>query len=370
MLNKIFATIKFVGAIPTLLLAVAYVASAYGGIADPDNGTKYAILCLGYPILLFASLALLAVWLLLRQWSLAAITVCSLAVTAGPIATYHPFNITSHQAGKNDSTFRLLTFNVMNFDDFDGTVHDENRTVQYILDTDADVVCLQEGAQGVEFTSIDVIKSTLPKLLDRYPYHTNGTDDMVLLSKYPFEPCDDYVLGSNRKKVVSYNVHIKGHTVKIFNCHLQSIGLTMNDKEIYKQITEIDQLNHMEPIDAIKEVRSNLFSKLSVAFKERAKQARELRKLIDNSGQNVIVCGDFNDTPGSYSYRTVRGNDLRDAYLDCAFGPTITYHDNRFYFKIDHVLYRGDIKAIDIERGSINSSDHYPLLATFALGQS
>lgn len=370
MLNKISTTIKFVGAIPTLLLAVAYVASAYGGIADPDDGTKYAILCLGYPILLFASLALMAVWLLLRQWPLAAITACSLVATAGPIATYHPFNISTSPASDSDSTFRLLTFNVMNFDDFDGTVHTTNRTVKYILDTDADVVCLQEGAQGVKFTSIEVIQSTLPELLDRYPYHTNGTDDMVLLSKYPFELCNDYVIGSNRKKVVSYNVNIKGYSVKIFNCHLQSIGLTMNDKEIYKQITEIDRLNHMEPIDAIKEVRSNLFSKLSAAFKERAKQARELRKLIDHSGKNVIVCGDFNDTPGSYSYRTVCGNDMHDAYLDCAFGPTITYHDNRFFFKIDHVLYRGDLKAIDIERGNINSSDHYPLLATFTIGSN
>ena len=81
----------------------------------------------------------------------------------------------------------------------------------------------------------------------------------------------------------------------------------------------------------------------------------------------MIVCGDFNDTPGSYSYRTVRGDDMRDAYLDCAFGPAITYHDNRFYFKIDHVLYRGNLRAVDIERGRIDASDHYPLLATFVL---
>ena len=57
--------------------------------------------------------------------------------------------------------------------------------------------------------------------------------------------------------------------------------------------------------------------------------------------------------------------DMKDAYAENAFGPTITYHGNRFYFRIDQVLYKGDMKAVDIERGDIESSDHYPLLTTF-----
>ena len=56
---------------------------------------------------------------------------------------------------------------------------------------------------------------------------------------------------------------------------------------------------------------------------------------------------------------------MRDAYTDSAFGPTITYIDSRFYFHIDQILYRGDMRAVGIERGNIKSSDHYPLIATF-----
>lgn len=365
MLKKLLFPIKFAALIATILLAIAYVVSAYSGMVNPEKDAKFAIIGLGYPLLFSASLLVLGLWLIFKQWWLAAITACSLIATADPLTTFFPFG-SSQEVADTSETFTLLTFNVMNFDDFDGTVHEPNRTVQYILQTDADIVCLQEGAQGVRFTSINVIQNSLPELIARYPYYTNGTDDMVLLSKYPFELCDEYVTSSERKKVVAYNINIKGHTVKIFNCHLQSIGLTMSDKEIYKQITEIDGINHIEPIDAIKEVRSNLFSKLSAAFKQRAKQAHDLRELIDSSGKDVIVCGDFNDTPGSYSYRTVRGDDMHDAYNDCANGPTITYHDNRFFFKIDHVLYRGDLKAIAIKRGDIDSSDHYPLIATFA----
>ena len=60
---------------------------------------------------------------------------------------------------------------------------------------------------------------------------------------------------------------------------------------------------------------------------------------------------------------------MHDAYAQNAFGPTITYHGNRFYFRIDHVLYGGDMEAVDIERGDVPSSDHYPLLTTFVFDE-
>ena len=58
------------------------------------------------------------------------------------------------------------------------------------------------------------------------------------------------------------------------------------------------------------------------------------------------------------------GDDLHDAYADAAFGPTITYHENRFYFRIDQILYRGP-EILSIDRGNCKSSDHYPMIATF-----
>lgn len=353
----------------TLLLAVAYVASAYGGCVNPSETTKFAILNLGYPILLLASLLMLVVWLVLRQWKLAAITGVSLMVTVGSILTYCPINFSRHEKlpQEQECSFKLLTFNVMNFNDFDGTVHERNRTMQYILDVDADIVCLQEGAQRKRFADIEIVQSILPELLKRYPYHTDGVDDMVLLSKFPFEDGDDCIEDKYSKKEVSYVVHIGGRSIKIFNCHLHSIGLTVDDKEIYEHLTEIYGMEGLETMEVVKRLRSNVFSKLSRAFVKRSVQAQELRRFIDDSNTDVIVCGDFNDTPGSYCYRTVRGKDMYDAYLECAFGPTITYHDNRFYFKIDHILYRGDMRAVDVERGRIDSSDHYPLLATFTL---
>mgnify|MGYP004449285907 FL=1 len=91
-----------------------------------------------------------------------------------------------------------------------------------------------------------------------------------------------------------------------------------------------------------------------------------MRKNIDEISGPVIVCGDFNDTPSSWTYRTIRGSDLADCYCDCGLGHTITYHENRLYFRLDHIFYKGEgLKAIRIERGNDKFSDHYPLMATF-----
>ena len=75
--------------------------------------------------------------------------------------------------------------------------------------------------------------------------------------------------------------------------------------------------------------------------------------------------GDMNDTPGSYAYRTICGEDMRDSWADVGFGPIYTFHDHHLYVKIDHILYRGDMKVLSSRRDKEGESDHYPLVAVF-----
>ena len=155
-------------------------------------------------------------------------------------------------------------------------------------------------------------------------------------------------------------------TLHIINVHLESLKFTDSDKALYRSITDISKSPDNINEKTVEDVKSKLLTKLAQAFKLRAAQAHDIRTYIDNLGDaNIILCGDFNDTPYSYAYLTVMGDDMADVYKECALGPTITFHANRFYFRIDHILYKGNFKAIDIERGNDKHSDHYPLFATF-----
>ena len=81
----------------------------------------------------------------------------------------------------------------------------------------------------------------------------------------------------------------------------------------------------------------------------------------------VILCGDFNDTPISYSRREIARN-LTDAYVETGFGPGFSYTSNGMRVRIDHIMCSHHwkpyaAKVLTYAKGS----DHYPITAFFSL---
>lgn len=303
-------------------------------------------------------------WIFFRQWKYSLISLITIVICWEPVYTYCPLNILSKDisAEQKANSFSLLTYNIMNYCLYnDEGSEDHNRTVQYIIDANPDIVCLQE-CYGLEPPKIAKVAAwQLDTLKKRYKYIKIDTRDLAIFSKYPFEKVDTEVPKLDGCGVSAYKVHIKDKYITVINVHLESIGLTTNDKELYMQLTALDA----DTKEKLKEVRSQLLWKLTGAFRNRAQQAVAIRNFIDKIDGEVIVCGDFNDVPDSYSYRTIKGN-MKDAYVECGFGPLITYHANRFYFKIDQVFYSGDmLEAVKIKCEKNPSSDHYPLLVDF-----
>lgn len=336
--------------------------AGYGGYINPDKFALAQLANMTFPGWIVLTLILLAVNLFIRK-KLAWLSVVVLVACIGPILTISPLNFTSRSLSPDDEsrTFTLLTYNVYNFRDNQG-VNPEwgNRTLSYILSTDADIVCLQESSNlnGVGK------KAQRDSINSRYPYrlYSNRSGE-VLLSKYHATEIDTPQPDWGSGSFCAYNVEVEGHEVTVVNCHLQSIGLTDDDKELYRELTDKELRNPSR--SELSKVKNGIVTKLLAAFRIRAQQARYIKEFLATRKGNVILVGDFNDVPGSYAYRTIKSDGLKDAYSECAFGPTVTYNDNRFYFRIDQMLYRGDLEAVRIKRGDLRSSDHYPLLATF-----
>lgn len=336
--------------------------ASYGGYINPDKFALAQLANMTFPGWIVLTLILLAVNLFIRK-KLAWLSVAVLVACIGPILTISPLNFTSRSLSPDDDsrTFTLLTYNVYNFRDNQG-VNPEwgNRTLSYILSTDADIVCLQESSNlnGVGK------KAQRDSINSRYPYrlYSNRSGE-VLLSKYHATEIDTPQPDWGSGSFCAYDVEVEGHEVTVVNCHLQSIGLTDDDKELYRELTDKELRNPSR--SELSKVKNGIVTKLLAAFRIRAQQARYIKEFLATRKGNVILVGDFNDVPGSYAYRTIKSDGLKDAYSECAFGPTVTYNDNRFYFRIDQMLYRGDLEAVRIKRGDLRSSDHYPLLATF-----
>lgn len=80
-----------------------------------------------------------------------------------------------------------------------------------------------------------------------------------------------------------------------------------------------------------------LIGKLAEASAIRAVQADSIARLVASyKGGGIIVCGDFNDSPISYTHRVV-GEGLNDAFVESGNGFGISYNQiilfqNRQYF--------------------------------------
>jgi endonuclease/exonuclease/phosphatase family metal-dependent hydrolase len=97
--------------------------------------------------------------------------------------------------------------------------------------------------------------------------------------------------------------------------------------------------------------------------RRRAEQARELRRMIEQETDPVIVVGDFNSTQHHWVYRHISGS-LIDAHRAAGSGFGWTFPAQRPLVRIDHVLVSEAWEVVQTHVGSDHAtSDHRPVVA-------
>ena len=335
------------------------IASAYSDRVSPEKGLLFSYLGLAFPLICAGNLCFVVYWVFWRKWKFLLIGLGAFLVCLGPIRHYFPL----HASKKVDreKVLKVLTYNVMAFGYRNHTKDSPNPIIQYIAESGADIVCLQEYAvarSGKHLTASKVFKA-----LDMYPYRSvfylnaRGARRLgiAVLSKYPISRSRrvDYESTSNGSTV--HELDIEGKKLTLINNHLESFKLTMEDRTRYA--TYIKSLDS----EGLNDLRGDFGRKLSTAFRIRAKQAEAVAREVENAkGDYVLVCGDFNDTPISYAHRTIQG-DLVDAFAESGRGMGVTYNQNFFWFRIDNILHSQNMTSINCSVDEIPYSDHYPL---------
>lgn len=351
------------------VLAVLLVCCAYAGAIDPQRFILAPFLGLAFmPILVLLALALICA-LIWRRWIAVAVVIVSLMATAPIIKLFMPLN-SSDEAPPvpADPTMilKVMTYNVLSFNYNEPNLSAEpSATMRLILDANPDVVLLQEGTPGgVEFEGITSIVPYLGEIKKKYPYCYYGNEGLNLMSKYPFTT---QLLGmpQHERSPLGYNRNGLSYLARAFDLQLPSgkqIRLVDFRLQSYHLSFGKNQVVRVSP-----DVKPSRLERMRRSFALRGENATALRKVIDDSPANLIVCGDMNDITASHVYRVISGNDLKDAWAEAGNGYAYTYNRFGLYYRIDHILYRGAIRAIDAERLKGGSSDHYPMMVTFDL---
>ena len=156
---------------------------------------------------------------------------------------------------------------------------------------------------------------------------------------------------------MSVDADVYGKKARIFNVHLKSIKLGYDD---YDFIDKIENTNNKEKISGW----GNIFSKMSSAYKIRVKQAVMIDSLISLSPYPVILCGDFNEPPASYTYWHIR-HGFKDAFCESGTGFGGTMRVKFLTFRIDYILHSQKLSSKRFRTHTENLSDHYPISCKF-----
>ena len=328
------------------------------GYSDRLNPVAYPILsCFGmaFPIFLLVNLLFLFFWLIFK-WRKVWIPIAGYALVYFPLTLYMPVNMRQEVP---EGAIKIISYNVCSYggnykyeDGFD-TVYN------YLMRQNADIVCLQEDCDSWRrFVFIRYEK--------KYPYNdttvfynnAEGMNAIGIHTRFPIIRKERIPYPSKGNGSVAYFLNTGRDTLLIINNHLEGTHLSDEDRANYKRMIEGEMKR-----DIAKHESLLLLEKLGQAAAMRAPEADVVHQYInDHSQYPIIVCGDFNDNPISYSRQTI-AKGLTDCFMETGRGLGLSYNQKGFYFRIDHILCSQDLQPYNCQiDNKMDASDHYPII--------
>lgn len=353
-----------------ILAAVSLVLAYLSMYISPEKYWQFAFFGLAYPFILLGNICFIAFWLI-RNPKKMAISLLIIIIGYGNIGKHLQFS--SKALPKDTSGFiKVMSYNVKLFDLYNYNKNwtynytGRNEIFQYLRQETPDIVAFQEyfHDSNNNFTTRDSIKKILGTNYyhDYFPYmNKNHHYGIATFSKYPIVQKGEVIFSNDtHNSAIFSDIKINKDTVRVYNAHLQSIKLNKEDFIFSASKNKIK-----DNVESLGNEFANdskmILTKLKLAFVNRAHQAEMIKEHMNNSPYPIIVCGDFNDSPGSYATRVI-SKKLKDAFVVSGKGFGKTYNGKMPSFRIDYILHDKSF----ISRGfktdySILSSDHFPI---------
>ena len=358
--------------ITNIVVVILFLLACLNSYLHPGKWWFISMLGLIFPLLLILVFGFFIFWLFFYSRKLSFLSLFALIIGWTNIHAFLALNISKKTFGpKSEKALRILTWNVRRWDDFvtrkPAASGHRTKMMEFIRQQNADVLCLQEfyepSNSKILPPSISYIREQL-----HYPYYFFSRDYVskkgtleagaIIFSRFPivdtirlrYEPDST----STAESLIEADINVKGKIIRICTTHLQSVLFRSKDFRDVEIIRNVD--------DSALEASKSIAKKLKRAFALRGKQADMVRQEIDRSPHPLIICGDFNDVPNSYTYFRIRG-DRQDAYLKKGFGIGRTYIHLSPTLRIDYILASKDFNILQCSKFALPYSDHYPVIA-------
>jgi endonuclease/exonuclease/phosphatase family metal-dependent hydrolase len=342
---------------------------------EPGTWWMIALLGLAFPFLLFFTAAFFIFWIIFRsKWAFLSLTALILGYQDIRALVGIHFNEDKYAVQKQEGDIRVLTWNVLSFDEPNRNIKHpstyRNNMFDFIKEQDPDVLCFQEY---LEPNSKKYYSNVQDMVKMGYKYHFRVADyarknntfqnGVAIFSKHPIKDSGrvQYSGPQNLRAAESLiyaDVEINGRMIRVYTTHLQSV-LFQN-----KEFRSLEIIKNAE--DSMLEASKSLVKKLRIGYMFRGDQADEVRKHADNSPYPEIICGDFNDVPNSYTYFKVRG-DREDAFVKKGLGIGRTFRNISPTLRIDYIFADKQFEVVQFKRFVLPYSDHFPFITDLRL---
>ena len=338
-------------AIVLLMLLVGY-----SDRLSPVDYPQLSLIGMTLPLFLVLNLLFLFFWLVFK-WQRVWIPVVGFVLAYVPISIYIPLN---RPGDTSEATLKVVSWNVCTYGGNYKYKNGFEVTLDYLKQQDPDIICLQED--------VDTWRRYVVKKYEENGYLYNDTtvfsktkssmNGVGIHSRYPILRKERIAYKANAHGSVAYYLQVGRDTVLVINNHLETTHLSKDDRHNYREMIHGNMGR-----DTARAESMVLAGKLTDASVVRARQAEAVHAYIESHRQYpMIVCGDFNDTPISYSRHTI-AQGLTDCFAARGNGPGLSYNQKGFFFRIDYVLCSDAFEPVRCEVDSkIDSSDHYPVL--------
>ncbi|MDN3723811.1 endonuclease/exonuclease/phosphatase family protein [Aequorivita sp. SDUM287046] len=260
--------------------------------------------------------------------------------------SYFYFNVFYEMSSEADAspyknTLSVLSYNVRLFNAYEENPKtDAAQTIAEILvEENPDVVCVQEyyKPNNIDFST--------------YPYqyiHFKSEKAKLghaIFSKYPIINKGGFDFEDTYNNTLYADVLKGKDTLRVYSVHLQSLGIL--PRVSYLQESDNDKLR----------------KRISTAFEKQQRQVEAILAHKHKIKYRVIICGDFNNTPFSYSYRRLKDG-MKDAFRERGNGLGTTFKFDKYPMRIDYIFASEGLDVLSFDTMKKTFSDHYAVRAT------
>ena len=299
----------------TFVLATITIMAAFSGNVAPVDSVIMPLLGLAVPVLLIVNLITALCWALARKrWALVPLVAffCNWGYLTSVFQLHLPKDKTP--AGKY---LKIATYNIHNFGG-EITGYSCKEIARYMQQEGVDVLCFQEFGDNSDFPT-----DSIRRILSHWSHALIPSEDskgvlpIAVFSRYP--------LANHR--FITYQ-----HSS---NCSMMC-----------------------DVVQAAKDAAGTLHEN----FMKRATQTYVISHYAKTSPYPVLLCGDFNSIPSSYTYHHLRKT-LKDGFRTAGNGYMYTYRYAKRMLRIDYIFHSPSLKGIEYYSPDLDlCSDHNPVI--------